>query len=144
MFHGPIDSEQSTTPVSVGQNGGIQIKTIAQINWENAVRSEFDKMIEENVFDYYPYMQIPLGAVEKGNQGDIRPRLYDPATKRWMLVDTGAQVSVWPRQDYPEAEEDPTLMLVAVNKSKIPTHGTKQRQIKIGRKPITSNLYWQQ
>ena len=81
-----------------------------------------DKMIEANVQDYWPYMtHIPnIAKVDEG-QSDSRPRLYDPQSKQLMLVDTCAQVSVWPKRDYPDAKINNGMALQAVNGSKIPT-----------------------
>ena len=77
-----------------------------------------------------------VGKVDEGNE-DSRPRLLDPSANKWMLVDTCAQVSVWPRGDYKDATINKGLALQAVNGTRIPTFGTRARQIKIGRKAYT-------
>ena len=60
--------------------------------------------------------------------------MKDPKSERWMLVDTGAVVTVWPKADFPEAKLNEKLCLQAVNRSKIPTYGTLIMDYKIGRK----------
>ena len=72
---------------------------------------------------------------------DSRPYLKDPSTGYWMLVDTGAVVTVWPKSDYPDAELDVTLLLEAVNKTRIPTFGKRVRNFKIGRKTYTQSHF---
>ena len=42
---------------------------------------------------------------------DIRPRVQDQISKEWLLVDSGAQLSVWPRNRVPEAVIDPYISI---------------------------------
>ena len=65
---------------------------------------------------------------------DIRPRVQDQISKEWLLVDSGAQLSVWPRNRVPEAVIDPYISIQAVNKTKILTYGKKEISIRFGRK----------
>ena len=63
---------------------------------------------------------------------DVRPRFWDKIAQQWVLVDTGAQVSVtFPS---PADKVDPRVMLEMVDGSKMPSYGTKQAVFKLGRK----------
>ena len=74
-----------------------------------------------------------LDAVDWVNRHvDIRPRLVDSSTGEARLVDTGAQLSAAKKR--PEDQVDMSVNLVAVNGSRIPTYGTRDLVIKIGRK----------
>ena len=70
----------------------------------------------------------------------MRPYLKDPNTNRQQLVDTGAVVSCWPRKDYPEAAIDTSILLEAVNKTRIATYGKVTRAVKIGRKTYNTEF----
>ena len=121
-------------PVKQGPWGVYAVKPLRQNQWESAVKNEIDKMVEQRVEEYWPYMtHVPEVAKVDTNE-DSRPRLYCPVAKKWMLVDTCAQVSVWPKTDYEDATIDRNLALQAVNGTRIPTFGTRIRQIKLGRK----------
>ena len=65
---------------------------------------------------------------------DIRPRAFDQISKEHLLIDSGAQISVWPRTRVPDAILDPHITIQAVNKSKIETYGTKEISVRFGRK----------
>ena len=63
---------------------------------------------------------------------DVRPRFWDKIAQQWVLVDTGAQVSVtFPS---PTDKVDPTVMLETVDGSKMPSYGNKQAVFRLGRK----------
>ena len=120
---------KETAPVKQGIWGNHKNKPQSQVKWENAVTKELDRLIKENVQEYFPYMShIPeIAEVDEGNE-DCRPRLFDPQSKQWMLVDSCAQVSVWPRHEYQDAVLSNKLALQAVNGTKIPTYGTRERE----------------
>ena len=85
-------------PVKKGPWGNHQSKPHRQEQWEKDVRNEVENIIKERVQDYYPYMQhVPQIAELNEDKEDCRPRLFDPQSKQWMLVDSCAQVSVWPK-----------------------------------------------
>ena len=69
------------------------------------------------------------------NNMDIRPRVYDKLSKAWTLLDTGSCVSCSPRQ--PHDVEDPNFKLKAVNGESMPTYGTRQLELQMGRKKYT-------
>ena len=46
------------------------------------------------------------------------------------MLDTGAQVSLWPRSKFPDAVYDPSRKLQAVNGTRISTYGEKWVTIK--------------
>ena len=69
---------------------------------------------------------------EPGRAGvDLRPHVFDDASRQHILLDSGSQVSAYPPE--PGDQESGTF-LKAVNGSKIKCFGTKQITIKIGRK----------
>lgn len=147
-FDFEVDAEvhciSSIAPVNIGQAwGNHSQKPLAQTQWEKTIRNEINNIMVNNGSDYYPYMETPKVAPQIASQSldeDVRPHLYDPATKKWILVDTGAAVSCWPRQDYEDARLDNSLMLEAVNKARIQTYGTRQKQFKIGRKTYNHQI----
>ena len=63
---------------------------------------------------------------------DIRPRLVDKSSGEVRLLDSGAQISAAAKG--PEDKLDNNIKLVAVNGSRINTYGTRQIEVKIGRK----------
>ena len=129
-------------PVKQGPWGVYAVKPLRQNQWESAVKNEIDKMVEQRVEEYWPYMtHVPEVAKVDTNE-DSRPRLYCPVAKKWMLVDTCAQVSVWPKTDYEDATIDRNLALQAVNGTRIPTFGTRIRQIKLGRRLTPKCSFW--
>ena len=70
---------------------------------------------------------------------DISPRFYDPLSKSWSLVDTGAQVSCCP----PSADDkiDRSLQLETVDGSKMPCYGKKTFSFRIGRKTYHQEVF---
>ena len=124
-------------PVKQGLWGVYAFKPINQEKWENSIKKDIDKLVESNAHKYFPYTSLPgVAAVNEEGQ-DCRPRLWDPISKQFMLVDTCAQVTVWPKRDYQDATANKNLALQAVNGSRIPTFGNKVRQVKLGRKTYT-------
>ena len=83
-----------------------------------------DQIVLDNAADYLPYISMPIIGAARVVGRDVRPRLFDPTTQRWMLLDSGAMCTVWPLKDYPGAKVDPMVSLEAVNKTKIPTSGS--------------------
>ena len=85
---------------------------------------------------------VPIGQVipsieavdwhKKGLNVDIRPRLIDSSTGEARLLDSGAQLSATVRG--PNDKLDESVKLVAVNGSRIPTYGSRELVIKMGRK----------
>ena len=61
---------------------------------------------------------------------DQRPRFIDSNSKLSILLDTGAQVSLWPRKKFDDATYDPSKKLQAVNGTRISTYDTRQITIK--------------
>ena len=124
-------------PVNGGQFswGNHTDKPVQQTKWEQTVRSECENIIVNNGAQYFPYLHIPqICSTGSSQDKNVRPYMKDPKSERWMLVDTGAVVTVWPKADFPEAKLNEKLCLQAVNRSKIPTFGTRIKDYKIGRK----------
>ena len=65
---------------------------------------------------------------------DVRPKIFDQNSKRFILVDTGASRSVWPRADFPNKQIDPFKALRAVNNSTINTYGVQNIRVQISKK----------
>ena len=98
-------------------------------------------MIADSITEYYPYITSAQQIFSvHGGKKDMRPYLKDPNTNRQQLVDTGAVVSCWPRKDYPEAAIDTSILLEAVNKTRIATYGKVTRAVKIGRKTYNTEF----
>ena len=63
---------------------------------------------------------------------DVRPKVFDNATKSWTLIDSGSCLSVIPKKD--SDIKDPYFKLKAVNGGQIDTFGTEKVVLRIGRK----------
>ena len=63
---------------------------------------------------------------------DYRPHIFDKASKKFCLLDSGSQVTAWPPD--PGDVVDPTIRLKAVNGSRIDCYGYKDIYIKLNRK----------
>ena len=121
-------------PVKLSQVWGIHSsQPEAQAIWEKSLKSTVDQLVADNVEEYLPYFRVPKIASAKGKNDD-RPKLYDPISKMWILIDTGAAVSVWPKRLFQGAKLDSTLVLEAVNSSRIATYGKRIKEVRIGRK----------
>ena len=139
-----------TTPTEQGHVwGNHRAKPIAQVKWESIIKNEITGLtgIDNSQSDGEAVLWIKapqhskmLGAYKRRVGHDIRPRLYDPKSGYWILVDTGAMCSVWPAKDYSDATYDANLHLEAVNKSRINPYGKRTRQIKLGRKSFNKEM----
>ena len=69
---------------------------------------------------------------------DFRPKIFNRT--QLALLDTGAMGSIYPKEQYKDAELNTHVTLEAVNKSQFPTFGTRIKQIKIGRKTYTQDV----
>ena len=67
-----------------------------------------------------------------GQDWDMRPHLLDKNTNSYVLLDSGAAVSAYPPD--PGDQVDPSVVLKAVNGTKLKCYGYKDVDIKIGRK----------
>ena len=63
---------------------------------------------------------------------DIRPRFFDKNSKKYVLLDTGAQCSCAPPG--PDDKPDPNLAVEAVDGSLMTCYGKKQQSFHNGRK----------
>ena len=111
-------------------------KPKCQIEFDQAVSQAVNKIAEDN-----PFLSVEAGEIaaisalnhKPGAYGlDIRPKVYDNKTKSWILLDSGSCVSCIPKQ--PEDKVDPSFKLKAVNGGSIPTFGSEEISIRIGRK----------
>merc|ERR1712110_1179851 len=59
------------------------------------------------------------------------PFLYDKITKTWSLMDSGAQVNLWPKPE--GAVEDKSVVLIGANKKRIPAYGVAEKTVRFGR-----------
>ena len=68
-----------------------------------------------------------------GPEMDIRPHIWDPVLKQFLLCDSGSQVSAFPPDpgDLPVRNQ----FLKAANGSRMACYGYKEISVKIGRKP---------
>ena len=60
----------------------------------------------------------------------MRPRFVDANSGLSILLDTGAQVSLWPRRSFRDAIYDPSKKLQAVNGTRISTYGHRNVTIR--------------
>ena len=93
------------------------MKTDIQHKWDSAVAEAVASIVDEGV----------ISGVDENK--DIRPKLFDKISGRYLLVDSGASKSIWPVSDFPQSPPDEFRALRAVNNSTIKTFGS--RTIKI-------------
>ena len=113
-----------------------QIAAIQSI-WNARVSSAVDRACQVDPFE----TNLPEGVVVptidavdwNGRRGcDIRPRLWDAASKKFRLVDSGSMITATAK--LPTDKVDNTFNLVAVNGSQIKTYGVRKLEVKINRK----------
>ena len=68
---------------------------------------------------------------------DFKFEIKIKISKNWILVDSGAACSVFPRKFYPNATIDPSKSLKAINNSNISTFGTQRVKLKLG-----GHVFW--
>ena len=73
-----------------------------------------------------------MSALENSEDCDIRPKIYDKIEKVWTLCDSGSVVSCIPKK--PGDKIDPAIRLRSVNGGIIPTFGSEELVIRLGRK----------
>ena len=113
-IHVAINENQSSDFIPIVKSGwGIyEYKPVAQTLFEKQIRHS----VAEIKYD-------------KVSKSDMRPRFLDVVLDLSILLDTGAQISLWPRARFPDAQYDPSRQLQAVNGSRMATYG--QRSITI-------------
>ena len=93
----------------------------SQVKVENGVKNAINSIVQEypvlDVFQNYPYLAGNIGGAYIPDNIDIRPKIFDKSEGHWLLIDTGAQCSVWPKSKFPQARIDTTEKLQAVNKT---------------------------
>ena len=99
----------------------------SQVKVENGVKNAINSIVQEypvlNVFQNYPYLAGNIGGAYIPDNIDIRPKMFDKSEGLWLLIDTGAQCSVWPKSRFPQAQIDTAVTLQAVNKTRFSTGG---------------------
>ena len=103
---------------------------------EGPVVSAIEEVVESE--EEIDWNEIPsaLCAAEvqtwSNDKVDFRPHLYDPQLDQFILVDSGSQCSAWPPD--PGDQVDSSLVLKAVNHTRMKCFGYKEIEVKIGRK----------
>ena len=97
---------------------------------------KFEKQLQESldsVADYSPYMrELEIISELEDSQLDSRPRVFDGKSKLWVLVDTGASVSVLPYRmspTYAGQEPENHRALEAVNGTRLKTYGREVAKV---------------
>ena len=113
------DYSDSLNSSGQGQQGSAQwatyqFKPKCQETWEEMVSAASMEITGQSNKPHPP------------NKSDRRPHLFDKKSGKWVLLDSGAMCSLWPKSDFPEAKVDPTRILQAVNGTTLPTYGTKK------------------
>ena len=93
----------------------------SQLKLENGVQNAINSIVQEypvlTVFQNYPYLAGNIGEAYKPDNINIRPKMFHKSEGLWLLIDTGAQCSVWPKSKFPQARIDTSVTLQAVNKT---------------------------
>ena len=87
--------------------------------------------------------QVQQAAIEiaaSDHYTDVRPRMQDKFSGKFILIDSGAAVSCWPARQFPDAQVDPSRNLQAVNGATLPTFGTKSITFKVGNHIFTHDF----
>ena len=97
---------------------------------------DYDLDYDFDLNEFFPKLPDHIWATESKalQKVDIRPRFLEGQTKNWVLVDSGAMVTVVPRSLYPNALPDTTTRLKAVNGSQVDTFGKTTITLQMGRK----------
>ena len=112
--------------------GVYAFKPVAQTEWDKSVAEATNQIIDNFPVITQEEKWDTVSATTA--KTDIRPWLWDPVLKLHILIDTGAAISVIPKQFYPNARLDQKVVLRAVNQQKLTTYGKDTLKIKIGRK----------
>ena len=114
-------------------------KAQIQADWNSKIADSIAQIASINPYlsGIGPGEEVPaISAVAwvKGSYGglDCRPKLFDNATKSYKLMDTGAMVSVVKKSESDTVKMDKILR--AVNGSAIKCYGTREVEIRLGRK----------
>ena len=75
-----------------------------------------------------------IAAAEVPVHADLRPRIYNNNDHSWLLLDSGAAISCYPRRPGDPNTPDPDRALKAVNGARIATYGTKTVNLNFGGK----------
>ena len=134
-FSGLQDYAKTDTPLQQSQTiwGKYAEKPEKQAVWDQAVQMAIESIETEAVQEFFPFMTAPQMAEiddKLDTSVDIRPRIFDRISKEHILLDSGAQVSVWPKTYFKSPEID-SLELKAVNKSKLSTYGSVTKSVQI-------------
>ena len=89
------------------------MKPVAQIDFDNMVSAASET------------------AAQVAVQADVRPRVYDYNAGAWLLLDSGAAISCYPRQPT-DIHPDKHRALRAVNGATIETFGTRTVKLNFG------------
>ena len=106
------DSTDFEPHIDGGHNytwGIHSVKPLVQKSWDKSV-SQAASIAEQ----CQPYIFEINGENSKMSKVDFRPRLFDGT--QWALLDTGAMVSVYPKDFYKDATLNRHMNLEAVNK----------------------------
>ena len=105
--------------------------------WHSKVATAMEEASQINPFETDLPMNVVIPTVNavgwsKGRRNcDIRPRLFDAASGKHRLVDSGSMITATSK--LPTDKLDTEFKLVAVNGSHIKTYGVRKLEIKIGR-----------
>ena len=120
----PIETDTAGSPHSgSGQQvwGVHERKPVQQTAFENQIQELLDSVAE-----YSPYMkELDLISEIEDSQYDSRLRVFDGKSKLWVLVDSGAAVSVLPYNmslTYSGQEPESHRALEAVNGTRLKTY----------------------
>ena len=118
-------SDSINVPVRQGGNWGCYpFKPTCQTQWDQSVKEAVAKVDSA-----------------EPSKSDLRPRVMDNNSGLSILLDTGASVSIWPKnwRHFKNLPHDPNKNLQAVNGNRIRTFGTHSVKIQ---PPYTKSPYW--
>ena len=93
-----------------------------RVDWKNDVLHQVGEVVSAAQAVHWP----------ADSNVDVRPRLFDKASKQFRLIDSGSMITA--TKKLPGDKIDHSTRLIAVNGSQIQTYGTRQIEVKIGRK----------
>ena len=116
------DSNPSSSRTYRGNNWGVySTKPVCQVDFDNLVVAAASEAANVTV------------------QSDVRPRIYDYNSGAWLLLDSGAAISCFPKQPS-DTVPDPDRALKAVNGARINTYGTRTIKLNFGGKTYTHDF----
>ena len=82
--------------------------------------------------DFEAKIEAAISEIVANDYSDLRPKVQDTISGRFMLVDSGAALCCWPVKGFKNVKVDESKTLQAVNGETMSTYGTQTITFRIG------------